>query len=299
MIISLYCSAISFLGLYSFASQVTSSFPKAKNAAIVAVMFFPSVVLWSSGVTKESIAIGALGAAIALTLSTFEKGKYQLLKYLGILLMLFFGWKLKYYYTGVLIPALFAPWLIYKISEYRPNLMKWRVPGWIAIWVFMLFMVSINQVNLNLGFLPEVVKTNHDAFIAKSTPGDYINYRNLEPTWASIFVNSPEALWSGLFRPFFGDANTLFKWFSIIENSILLLLLVVRLPKITRGFRSQQNLWLLSAIIYCILLSTFLALATPNFGTLVRYKAGFSFIFAFLILYDHPIFARIKKRING
>ena len=158
--------------------------------------------------------------------------------------------------------------------------------------------MSISQVNLNLDHLPEVVKVNHDAFVEKSSEGDFIQYQSLQPNWSSLLRNAPLALWSGLFRPFLTDINTTFKIFAAAENTVLMILLLFQIPRWGKSLQSEYNLWLLSAIIYIVLLSVFLSLSTPNFGTLVRYKAGFSFVFTYLILYDHPIIRIIKTKLN-
>lgn len=81
-----------------------------------------------------------------------------------------------------------------------------------------------------------------------------------------------------------------------MENTFVLLLLVFQMKNIVRGFRSPNRFLILSGILYIIGLAIFLAVSTPNFGTLVRYKAGFWFLLIYLILADHPIFTFTKTK---
>ena len=301
-LISVLCSNFSFFGFFFLANQLIQLFPKTRKAALISLLFFPSVVLWTSGVTKESIVLGCITIIIGMFLKEYRRHPNWLhwSNYVIIILLIVLSWKLKYYYTALLLPALLAPWICYRLNNWGWFQVKYNFLIYSIIWLILLGGISLFQVNLNMGYLPEVIKINHDAFVIKSSPGDYIIYESVESNWNSVITNIPNALWSGLARPFFGDTNTLFKWMVALENAILLFLLLFRLKKIPELLSNGKGLFIVSAMVYILVLAIFLSQSTPNFGTLVRYKSGFWFLWVYLILADHPIFAfQLKKNTNG
>lgn len=297
-LIAIFISILSFAGFYILAQQLASTFKAGKNAAVVALLFVPSVLLWTSGMIKESLTMSCMAYLLATLLRDSRTKKFMpWWQWILSLLCIVVIWKLKYYYAAVLTPTLVISWLIYKLSNYsaHPALHRFRILTWAILLLISFVGISFSQINLQLNRLPEVIKLNHDAYVDKSTEGDFIRYGAIDPTWTSIAQNAPLALWSGLARPFFGDTNTGFKWFSALENSAMLLLLLWNLPNIRKGILSENGLWMVAGIAYVVFLAIFLSQSTPNLGTLTRYKAGFFFMYAYLILYNHPIFATLEQ----
>ncbi|MEQ8423697.1 MAG: hypothetical protein RIA63_03240 [Cyclobacteriaceae bacterium] len=137
---------------------------------------------------------------------------------------------------------------------------------------------------------------NHDAYVGVSDENPFIHFTNLSPTWSSILKNSPWAFISGLFRPFIFESQTVFQAVISLENLLLIVLCFINLKNISTAWHSPHRLMILSAVVYISLLSIFLALSTPNFGTLSRYRIGFLPFLFFLLLY-YPS-QDIKRWIN-
>ena len=57
---ALIISFVSFLGAWYLCTKTICFFPDAYMAAIIAFLFYPSVLFWSSGLIKESLGVGAL-----------------------------------------------------------------------------------------------------------------------------------------------------------------------------------------------------------------------------------------------
>jgi glucan phosphoethanolaminetransferase (alkaline phosphatase superfamily) len=127
-----------------------------------------------------------------------------------------------------------------------------------------------------------------------SSPEDQIEYTDLQPEASSILYHAPNALLSGLFRPFVWEAHTASQWLVAMENLALLVLTIAALTRFKRVIHSQNRLLVFTAIVYIVLLCIFLSLSTPNFGTLSRYKVGFQSFFFLLIACNNPIIDRLK-----
>jgi len=106
--------------------------------------------------------------------------------------------------------------------------------------------------------------------------------------------NAPLALFSGLFRPFFWEAQNAFQLLAAFENAVLFLLTIVSIKKLKNLWLSADRLLIFSALAYCILLGVFLALSTPNFGTLSRYRTCFLPFLFFLVSCDNIVVNRFS-----
>jgi hypothetical protein len=154
------------------------------------------------------------------------------------------------------------------------------------------FVASLTHPNFHLDRLLTVIVENNQLY-----KGDIIQYHNLSPDWPSMLINSPLALWSGLFRPisFWGSASA-DTMAASVENLLLLVLVVWKL-KTLRMPMTENRVVVFTTLMYILVLCIFLALSTPNLGTLSRYRVGFLPFFVFVILVNHPLFT-LKTQIN-
>lgn len=295
----MYFSLISFTGMWYLANMLVRHFPKAKNASALGFLFFPSVLIWSSGVLKESLIMGALGVIVGIFFKNiYELRRVTLLQLLGILISLFVIWKLKYYYVAVLIPVLLATFITRVLM--RGSIATFSKVKLLMIWFLVFFssiaLASLFYPTLNFSQFLFFLLDTHDSIYANSEPEDLIHFSNLQSDFLSLLRNIPLALFSGLFRPGFWDAQTLFQWFTAVENTLLLLFFVPALKNLFCVKGDSQFILLLSGIIYIVVLATFMAFSSPNFGTLMRYKIGFLPFLVFLIFFKNPLMARVNFR---
>lgn len=285
---SLYYSLLSFFGAWYLSNTIARLFPGIKAAAVLAFLFFPSVVFWSSGIIKESIAMAALFFLAALFFKLWAKERISILSIVVAVLGIIVIFKLKYYYLAAFLPVTLSALIVKRVSG-KFNLTK---PVYIiGIFVVVLAIGFAAVTMLHPNFSPakvlHVITFNNKVFMDVCSPEDVIHYCQLEPTWGSMLINAPWALISGLYRPFVWEANTVFKFITGLENLVLLIMTVLSLRYAKDLFRSSECLLILAVLLYCSILSIFLSLSTPNFGTLARYGAGYLPFFA-LIVFNQP-----------
>src|SRR5258706_12158636 len=178
------------------------------------------------------------------------------------------GWNLKYYWIAVFLPVACTSVAV------QAALIRLKLPSRLklSLWIVVFFILCLGVSLLHPNFYPErifrVVIENNQAFASHSDPGDLIDYGLLEATWVSIAVHSPWALVSGLFRPFLWEADTLLKLVVALENGLVSLLFLSSFGRTRDFLRSQNTLITFSVMVYIFLLCIFLALSTPNFGSL-------------------------------
>ena len=150
------------------------------------------------------------------------------------------------------------------------------------------FGVTLIHPNFYLERFLQVLASNYHEFIQLSSPGNLVHY-DLQPTWWSVIYNSPLAISSGLFRPFIWEASNVLQVIVSIENLFVLTLTLAALFRLPSLKSSSYRLLIFSSIVYILILCLFLALSTPNFGTLARYKVGFQPFLIFILLADSPV----------
>jgi hypothetical protein len=160
---------------------------------------------------------------------------------------------------------------------------------WLGIFGALILLVSFLHPNFSFTYLPEVIVSNNLEYTRLSRPDNLIHFQDLQPHFISIIINSPKAFLSGMFRPFLWEGNSVLKFFSSIENLILLVLCVSQVAKLKGIREGKYQLITFAVLIYSVLLCVFLALSSPNLGTLVRYRIGFLPFLVFVLVYQNPL----------
>jgi hypothetical protein len=291
---SVWFSFLSFLGCWHLFSRFTQWLKDAQWPAAFSFLFFPSFVFWGSGIVKESLAIGALCYILGVFLFLVQRQRPKILQWILIVIASWILWNLKYYWAAVLFPSMITSLiLIYGVLPFMKFSNGIQIFMWAVVFLTVCLGVSFIHPNFYLDRLLEVVVENYDLFARVSRPDGMIHYDHLSATWSSMFLNSPWAIFSGLFRPFIFEPGNLLHLFSAIENGFLLLLFISSLTNLRSIPSSPYRLIIFGAIVYVLLLCALLALSTPNLGTLSRYRIGFLPVFLFLISYRNPLINKI------
>ncbi|GAA0893844.1 hypothetical protein GCM10009122_35240 [Fulvivirga kasyanovii] len=298
---SMFFSFFSFTGLWLLADRLTRVYENRRLAIALSVLFFPSVLFWSAGIIKEALAVGAMAFIIHSFLGYIFRYKNFNAHILIDLLMLFILWNTKYYYAGLLI--LFITAISLTLYVKKKFAVVGRSPAYqLSIFgllcVLCLLVATSLHPNFYLHRLPSVIYDNYHAFIGKAGVNDIIYYYSLEPNWPSILVHSPKALLSGLFRPFLGERTDLLKVIAGVENLFIFLLTISAFFKIPRKLADENRLLLVGAIAYSMILCIFLALSTPNFGTLIRYKTGFLPVLILIVTLNNPLIEKLNRLVK-
>lgn len=317
-----YFSFLSFWGMWNLANTLSRFYPNTHLSAALAFLFVPSVVFWSSGYTKESITLFLLGWSLSFFLKAVHQ-KLNWLQWLGYgffwMISAYLLLAIKFYYLAALLPCLLAyafssvglPSFSERFRSYFASFFSQSLV-WILFFFFIALLATRLHYTLNLSYIMLAIIYNHNSSYIFSLPEDLIHYSiaggqgyiTLHSTFSCFLVNSPIALFAALFRPFVCESHgSWLKWLMGMENLAVLVLTLYAILYLFRNARlteqhllQRKKLLLLSALMYIACLYTLLALASPNFGSLVRYKTGASPIYFYLILIPfEQLLYKIKK----
>ncbi len=281
-------SVISFLAAWYLFLKTIEFFPSSRLAAAVAFLFFPTVVFWSSGLIKESLGLASLLLMTGVLFTVMHGGKTKVWEWMVVLLSIWMGWNLKYYWMGIFLPIALALGVVSVVRRYNPQIARFDIlVGLGVLSVLLLFVTNIHPNFYPSRFL-EVICENNQEFMALSDVEDVVRYTDFKPTLYSLLTNSPQALAAGFFRPFVWESHNVLSALAGVENLVVLVLVLTALPGLRNVLTSPNRLEIMATIGYCIVLAIFLALSTPNLGTLSRYKIGFTPFLIFLTLFGGP-----------
>jgi hypothetical protein len=290
-------SFVSFVASWYLVENLGRLFAEARPAAAIAFLFFPSVVFWSAGVIKESMAMACLYFLSVVFLKLWFAEKVKVIHYLLLLPAVWVLWNLKYYFAGVyfavVVTALLHKRLIYRRAKQRSFMGE--VAVWLLIFIVPLVAISFFHPNFYPERLLRVIAENYEAYYALSAPEDLIHFRVLTQPVAWVLVNAPWALISGLFRPFIWEAHNLFQGVVALENTVLLAAFATCIFSVKPVLTSPHRMLFFACAVYVVALSVFITLSTPNFGTLSRYRLGYLPYFIFMLLCS-PALLRILQR---
>ena len=301
----LYLSLFSFVGGWQVARALARCFPATPAAAgLLAFVLWPSVLFWTTGVTKEAVLVGSGAWTLALAIRLLydahpPRPGWRAGLGLGLLAGLHF--KMRYFFAVPLLGVLIGLALLRGLARLVPGLARRRgvalllllgvltAGAWVASEVSVLF--HFNK------FTSQVVRIYHDHLQA-SVGRPHLEYNDLRPTLASIGRHVPVAVANALSRPYLGESLEPLYLVAGLENVLLLALMAWAALAAAKGRPGHLPFSLtLALLIHCLILAIFLGISTPNLGSLNRYRSGL-LPYLLLLLLQHDYAAAILRRLG-
>ncbi|RSK41221.1 hypothetical protein [Hymenobacter perfusus] len=297
----LYLSLFSFVSGWELVRQLRLRWPAAvPGAGVVAFLLWPTVVYWTSGLTKESLLVGSGALVLALVMQlgygSPTRPVVTVLVLLGACLLHF---KMRYFFAVVLFGTLAGLALIrvaQQLGTARSRaaqvvLLLGLLAGgaWAASEVSPVF--RANKFTSQL-------QRNYSDLLRTSRHRPHLEYPALQPTTASVVRHAPLAVAGALARPWPWEGGTGLYVVAGLENLGLLAVLVLAAVAVVRGRPGHLPFALvLALLVYCLVLAALLGLTTPNLGTLNRYRITF-LPFLLLLALQNDYAARLLRRLG-
>jgi hypothetical protein len=256
--------------------------PQLRNWWRFGLLFFPSLTFWSAGMLKESLGICGLGCTFWAIHRLLQKPSA------GSALLGLAGAYVLYLYRPQVLPVLsiaLVPWLL--IESWRapaagrsdgPVSLRWVMPALVGcLCLAALAMMLQSDSGLSVAELPDRLEQDRTAYEQVEAGSTLEAPVSFEASWGGILRSWPVALFVTMFRPFLWETSgSVLQLFAALENLFLALMslraafLVVLHPRV--GWRALHSPMFLSCVIFVVLFGCAVGIATPNLGTLSRYR---------------------------
>lgn len=264
---TVFMAAFSYVGLLYLIKTFWHSKTDFRWMLICFVVFVPSVALWSSGVLKEGIFIGAFGVFVYSFLQLYQN-KISSKILIGFGLSLFALLIIKIYLIVCLLPGLiYLIWNLFVFKQ-RPILSYLLIQLLLFSFILLLPVIA-PQYDLFYMLYKKRIDFINEALIWEA--GSLVKVPEMHSDPLSFIAQVPFALMMVFFRPFLWESDSLQMIVVSLENILifgLMLLPIFAYKKPTKKMVSII-LFLFSFVLYLFLLT---GTITPILGSLVRYK---------------------------
>ena len=300
---AVYFSLFSFVGCWQLTKALVKAFPQTPAAAgAIAFGLWPSVAMWASGITKESMVLGSGAWLLALFIELFfgkkRLSKAQLwLHVIGLLMLTIVHFKMRYFFAAPFIGGLAALALMLWLQQLGLGRSRW---------VFVLVLSTVLSGGLwlasevSIAFRPNKffnqVTRIYGRLLTASKSKPHFEYPDLQPTVESIVRHIPEAVANTLTRPWLGESTQPLYVAAALENALLLVLITVSLFSIWQGRPGRLPFGLmLVLLVHCLALAVLLGLSSPNMGSMHRYRSGMLPYLVLLLLQNNYATAGLRR----
>ncbi|HEY0744931.1 MAG TPA: hypothetical protein VGD40_25865 [Chryseosolibacter sp.] len=279
---ALLFSVVSFVGAWLFFTTFYRHYPDLHRWLAFSILFFPTVVLWGSGILKDTLTLAALGvatwAARSLLIDRLLNFRYAIF----LLLAFWVIYQLKVYIILCFLPALLLWILVSYVTRIRSFALRLLItPAMIVLSCILAYFAIDNVIaedsKYSLNNLANTAKiTAYDiryGWGARMGEGSGYTLGELDGSWSSMVRLAPAAVNVSLFRPYIWEVRNPLMFLSAVESlTILACVVYVLFRTRMRVIRYAVRADALFCLVFSIVFAFAVGVSTYNFGTLSRYK---------------------------
>lgn len=303
---SIIAGLIGFTGIWKLYKTLCKIYPGIEKQLAIAVLYFPSLIYWSSGILKDTLTISAIGWIIYAFYEFFILKSFKLKYVLYLFIASTVIIQIKAYIFAALLPGLFI-WVFFRqIKTIKSQVLKILIAPIILLVLVFAFSFLMNKVSKSMGDYSDLDSSlkraqiiQQDLIRSEQYGHNFYDIGKFETTPLGVLKMFPKATISGIFRPFVWEARNLFVLLAAFESLFLLLFTFYIFFK-TGFIKLSKTIFsapfLIFSLFFIIIFGFGIGLASANFGALVRYKIPLlPFYMASLFIIRHLNFINLKK----
>jgi hypothetical protein len=274
-------STVAFGGVWQLYRTLVRYFPSLQWQLAVSVLFFPSVVFWGSGIMKDTFTFTGLCWFIYALDNIFFLKRDLSRSWVNLLFASFVMVAMKPYVFMMIVPSGLLWVLYYRVKRFRNAFVRLFIlpvgvlsMGGLSFYILNKLEGSLGKFSLNQA-LDTIILAQSDMKRSEQYGRNFFDLGAIEPTWGSVFSKFPQAVFAGLYRPALVEVNNVVMLLTALENTFLLLLTFYILMRSRIVFLFTllfQNPMLQMFYLFSISYAFMIAITTPNFGAMVRFK---------------------------
>ncbi|MFN8342756.1 MAG: hypothetical protein U0V64_13900 [Cyclobacteriaceae bacterium] len=292
---ALFFAVFSFLGSWMLFTTFYKRYPEGHFLIAIACLFVPSMVLWGSGLLKDTIVMSALGMMTYCVDYLFNQRKWSLFYLLVLLLGLYLVFSLKKFVLQAYLPA--ALFWVYLTNVQRLRSAMVRILALPIIVILLVAGAYYSVVRVGEGdqrySLDKIAETARITAIdiryqSGKDAGSGYTLGTLDGTFASMLRLSPQAINVTLFRPYLWEVRNPLMLMSALESTAYLVFVLIIIYRCGFAiFRYINNPDVLFTMVFSLVYAFAVGVSTFNFGTLSRYKTPLMpfFLIGLIVVY--------------
>lgn len=273
---------ITFSGNWAMFRLFAKQYPQQTRAVAIAVLFIPSIIVWGSGIFKDSICLAALGwLSYAVFKLLFER-RPSIRIILTIIVSVYLLAVIKVYILLAFAPAL----LLWVLFRYTSTIHLYVVRLIIKLTFVLICIVAFVAISStyedelgrysieNLASTSEITREYIYSVSQKEDASAY-DLGKFEPTVTGFLKVAPKAINVTLFRPYIWEARKSMVLLNSIEATIFLFLtikvfFVVGPFRVWKSISNDPNIQFF--LMFSLVFAFSVGISSYNFGALSRYR---------------------------
>ena len=297
--IALFFAFYSFLGSWWLFKNLQAVYPTLSRHFALAIFCLPSVVIWGSGLMKDTLVLGSVGFIFGSLISLFETKKGRGSAILLMIIGLYIIYEVKVYVLLCLFPSI----LIYAYMKFKKSI---RSTGMRLVIAPFLFLIMMGASYLGISTIPaeesryslEKISGTAQAtawwhgYVSEQQDGSGYTLGSVDYSGSGILTSIIPAINVTLFRPYLWESNSFLMLLSALESFLFLVLtlrLIINRNLIEKIKFLMSNPLILSFMAFCLTFAFAIGVVTNNFGALVRYKIPILPLFLISLIVLHHI----------
>lgn len=299
---SVMLSWFSFFGMWQFYLTLCRHFPGMEKRIAYGILFVPSVLFWGSGILKDTITFTAVCWFIVGVDNILTARGSRLKSILIVFAALYALLSVKPYVLYSLLPGTVIWVVAVWVKRIRSKFVKITTIPIAVVLALVAGYLGLSLLGGKMGKFSVEKMLITASITQKDLKQDYyqgssFDIGDFEPTVTGMLSKVPVAMRVGLFQPFIWESRNIVMIFSGIENLTYLVLALFLIFKIFRNPRRffkilNQYPILILLMLYTLMFSVMVGLATSNFGALVRFKIAFMSCYVVLLFILHGFLSK-------
>jgi len=262
-----FINFLSLLGLVFLCKTFFSRIEKNRLLFFAAIILFPSLLFWGSGLLKDGIVLFAAGCMLYSFSRMVNGSSYRILNAFTFVLSAILMALIKIYILMAMVPALVG-WLWFFVDKQK-IVLKFVIAH---IVVFAAALTSKYVLpNLDVVHYLDVKQSEFFRAVVVEKPNHVLEIAPLHNSAFVLFAQAVPAFFRTLLRPHILEASGALIILAAVENIALLLLFLLALISIRKNGWTTDPLFYFSLSVF-ILIFTLIGLIVPVTGAIVRYK---------------------------
>jgi hypothetical protein len=256
--------------VYSLTIELSGDKRTALTATLV-TLFFPSFIMFCSLDMRDAV-IFFLTAELLYRISLLMSSKKMWnMIMLGTEMVALYFLRTQYLILFTLIIMMY--WFM------RSNLYRNRAQRWAVIFMLMLVVWIGYRYLQDLGFFPVLFKSVNADMAWRTAGGSaYLSGVSYE-SWWDVVRWMPVRMIHFALGPFIWSVNNLFMLLGAIESIVLVIIVAMAFSREARNLYNQHPRLYLFLLLFAVMGLVSSAVIDSNYGTAIRHKMNFTFIF--------------------
>lgn len=278
--VAIIIASIAYSGLWALFRTFVGLYPTIIKQCAIAALFIPSVLIWGSGLFKDTVCIFALGW-IFFSFYNLLNNKKIIVSIIILSFTTLLIFSIKAYIIIAVLPLLIIRVILGIVLSVKNVFKKALLLFLIGVIFIISFTIMLSNISENISeiLLDNITQTittfsNATQQISAEYNGSGYNLGEIDGTVAGLAKKIPAAINVTLFRPYIWEAGKSITFIAALESLTLLCLTIYVILKsrfsIIKYILGDANL--LIFLLFSFIFAYMVGITTSNFGTLSRFK---------------------------